>query len=308
MKTVAWNGAAARWLRGCIVILGLAAAAGAALAQANGSNDAAEALRARHAALKDRLTANAFQRPLVLESTQDAGDLKGDIYAVVEHPYATVRTALSRAANWCDLLILHLNIKSCRASEAADRAKPARVVVNLGKKYDQPLEQTYEVDFDYRVAAQSADYLQVRLNAENGPLGTKDYRIVLEAVPLEAARSFIHLAYSYGYGFAARVAMQGYLATIGSGKVGFSVAGKDADGKPQYVGGVRGVVERNTMRYYLAIDAYLDSLAAPKGEQQEKRLRDWFAATERYATQLHELSEDDYLTMKRKEVTRQAER
>ena len=86
MKMVAWNGAAARWLRGCIVILALAAAAGAALAQANGSNDAAEALRARHAALKDRLTANAFQRPLVLESTQDAGDLKGDIYAVVEHP------------------------------------------------------------------------------------------------------------------------------------------------------------------------------------------------------------------------------
>ena len=169
----------------------------------------------------------------MLESTQDAGDLKGDIYAVVEHPYATVRTALSRAANWCDLLILHLNIKSCRAGEAADRAKPARVVVNLGKKYDQPLEQTYEVDFDYRVAAQSADFLQVRLNAENGPLGTKDYRIVLEAVPLEAARSFIHLAYSYGYGF---------------------------------------------------------------------------AATERYATQLHELGADEYLTMKRSELKRQAER
>jgi len=182
------------------------------------------------------------------------------------------------------------------------------VVVNSVKKNDQPIEQTYEVAFDYRVAAQGADYLQVRLNAENGPLGTKDYRIVLEAVPLDAARTFLHLAYSYGYGFAARVAMKGYLATIGSGKVGFSVTGKDADGKPQYVGGVRGVVERNTMRYYLAIDAYLDSLAAPKGEQQDKRLRDWFAATERYARQLHELNEDEYLTMKKKEVARQQEK
>jgi hypothetical protein len=308
MKTVAFNAMAGCWLRACVVVLGLVAAAGAAQAQANGTNEAAEALRARHAALKDKLVDNAFRRPLVLESTEEAGDLKGDISAVVEHPYATVRTALGRAASWCDILILHLNTKSCRAAEAADRSKPATVAVNVGKKYDQPIEQTYEVAFDYRVAAQGADYLQVRLNAENGPLGTKDYRIVLEAVPLEAARSFIHLAYSYGYGFAARVAMQGYLATVGSGKVGFSVAGKDADGKPQYVGGVRGVVERNTMRYYLAIDAYLDSLAAPKGEQQEKRLRDWFAATERYATQLHELSEDGYLTMKRKEVTRQAER
>jgi len=311
MKTVACRAITTHWLRACMVVLGLVAAVGVAQAQANAGNDvngAAEALHARHAALKDKLADNAFRRPLVLESTEEAGDLKGDIYAVVEHPYATVRTALGRAASWCDILILHLNIKSCRAAEAADRSKPATVTVNVGKKYDQPIEQTYEVAFDYRVAAQSADYLQVRLNAENGPLGTKDYRIVLEAVPLEAGRSFIHLAYSYAYGFAARVAMKGYLATIGSGKVGFSVAGKDADGKPQYVGGVRGVVERNTMRYYLAIDAYLDSLGAPKGEQQEKRLHDWFAATESYATQLHELSGDEYLTMKRSELKRQAER
>lgn len=307
MESVAWK-QAARWLRGCTVVLGFVALAGIAQAQATDSHDAAAALRARHAALQDRLAENAFRRPLVLESTEEAGDLKGDIYAVVEHPYATVRTALSQAASWCDILILHLNIKSCRAAEAADRSKPATVVVNVGKKYDQPIEQTYEVAFDYRVAAQGADYLQVRLNAENGPLGTKDYRIVLEAVPLEAARTFLHLAYSYGYGFAARVAMKGYLATIGSGKVGFSVTGKDADGKPQYVGGVRGVVERNTMRYYLAIDAYLDSLALPKAAQQDKRLRDWYTATESYATQLHELSEDEYLTMKRNELKRQAQR
>ena len=309
MKMVASNAVALRWLRGCVLVLGLVAA-GAVLAQATAPADAkgaAEALRARHAALKDKLADSAFRRPLVLESTEEAGDLKGDIYAVVEHPYSTVRSALARAGSWCDILILHLNIKSCRAAEAGG-SKPATVAVNVGKKYDQPIEQTYGVDFDYRVAAQSADYLQVRLSAEDGPLGTKDYRIVLEAVPLEAARSFIHLAYSYGYGFAARVAMKGYLATVGSGKVGFSVTGKDADGKPQYVGGVRGVVERNTMRYYLAIDAYLDSLDAPKGEQQEKRLHDWYAATERYATQLHELSEDEYLTMKRKEVARQADR
>ena len=305
MKTVAWNGVAARWLRGCIVILGLVGAAGAAQAQANGTNDAAEALRARHAALKDRLTDNAFQRPLVLESTQDAGDLKGDIYAVVEHPYATVRTALSRAASWCDILILHLNIKSCRASEAADRAKPARVVVNVGKKYDQPLEQTYEVDFDYRVAAQGADYLQVRLNAENGPLGTKDYRIVLEAMPIDAKTSFVHMSYSYGFGMAAKLAMEGYLATLGRSKVGFTIVERKSDGTPVYTGNVRGVIERNAMRYYLAIDAYLAALSLPAAEQPEKRIRGWIASVERYPKQLREMEPDEYLVMKRKELARQ---
>src|SRR5438034_5137606 len=43
----------------------------------------ADDLRARHAALAGELAANAFQRPIHLESTQTSGDLKGDIYAVL---------------------------------------------------------------------------------------------------------------------------------------------------------------------------------------------------------------------------------
>jgi hypothetical protein len=126
----------------------------------------------------------------------------------------------------------------------------------------------------------------------------------VEAIPLDAQHSFLHMSYAYGYGFAARMAMQGYLSTVGSGKVGFSVVGQ-RDGQPVYVDNVRGVVERNTMRYYLAVDAYLDSLSAPPQERQERRLRQWFAATERYARQLHEVDQADYLAMKRKEIARQ---
>ena len=36
---------------------------------------------------------------------------------------------------------------------------------------------------------------------------------------------------------------------------------KLTDGQPQLVGGVRGVLERNTLRYYLAIDAWLAARA-----------------------------------------------
>jgi hypothetical protein len=100
------------------------------------------------------------------------------------------------------------------------------------------------------------------------------------------------------------MAMQGYLSTVGSGKVGFSVVDRRG-GQPVYVDNVRGVIERNTMRYYLAIDAYLGSLSAPPQERQERRLRDWFAATERYPRQLHEIDQADYLAMKRKEIQRQ---
>ena len=266
--------------------------------------DAAAALRAKYTSLRDALQRNEFKRPIVLESKQSSGELEGDVYALVEQPFDRVDAALKGVGQWCDILMLHLNVKYCRASTAT---MPSTLTINVGKKHDQPLPDTYRVQFNYKLAASTPDYLQLQLRADEGPLGTRDYRITLEAVSLDAKRSFLHLTYAYTYGFAARMAMQGYLATMGRDKVGFSIVGRDASGRPTYVDNVRGVVERNTMRYYLAIDTALDTYGLPPAERQEKRLRDWFAATERYPLQLHELDRDDYLEMKRKEVKRQRE-
>ena len=112
---------------------------------------------------------------------------------------------------------------------------------------------------------------------------------------------------SYSYGVTARLAMQTYLATMGNSKVGFTVVRHNDAGEPEYIGGVRGAVERNTLRYSLAIEAYLGALSTVPGDQMDKRLRDWFAATERNPLQLHEMELDEYLTMKHKEVRRQQE-
>ncbi len=68
---------------------------------------------------------------------------------------------------------------------------------------------------------------------------------------------------------------------------------------------MRGALERNTMRYYLAIDAYLGALAVPPPERFEQSLERWFAATERYALQLHEVDHDAYVAMERSEYLRQ---
>jgi len=262
----------------------------------------APTLKAKHESLREKLASNPFQRPLVLESTQNSGDLKGEVYAVVDQPFSVVEPALQGMDHWCELLILHLNVKGCSAA-----GKPPAEVLSLvvGRKFDQALDDGYKVEFAYSQPAASADYMRVQMAAETGPVGTRNYRLALEAVPLDDKRSFIHMSYAYGYGATARLAMQAYLSTAGRDKVGFSVTGKTDDGKPVYVDGVRGVMERNTMRYYLAIEAYLGSLSAPTGDQQEKRLRDWFAATERHALQLHEIERDDYMKMKRNELQRQ---
>ena len=59
------------------------------------------------------------------------------------------------------------------------------------------------------------------------------------------------------------------------------------------------------MRYYLAIEAYLGAYQSPSRDQPEKRMRDWFAAVERYPLQLHEIERDEYMSMKRRELARQ---
>jgi hypothetical protein len=265
------------------------------------SQDAAS-LRERHVALREQLASNQFRRPIHLESRDESGELRGDIYALVEQPYAAVGPALQGMDHWCEMLTLHMNVKSCRISLPPG---PDMLIVDIGRKFDQPLAEAYPFEFLYSVVASGPEYLQVVLSAAQGPLGTSRYRIVLEAAAVNGGRSFLHLSYSYAYGMTARAAMQGYLATIGRNKVGFTITGRTPAGEPLYTGGTLGVIERNTMRYYLAIEAYLGALSAPAGEQRELRLAAWYAGVERYPLQLHELDREEYLDMKRNEMRRQ---
>lgn len=261
------------------------------------------ALRAKHLALGPQLASNQFQGPLYLASTESAQQLEGDVYALVKHPFGTVSTELSDPRHWCDMLILHLNIKFCRARPAGGGTQ---LDVRIGRKHDRPLAEASTVLFSYRRVAVESDYLDIELEAADGPLDTHDYRILLEAIPISEGQSFIHMRYSFAYGRAGRVAMQFYMATLGRGKVGFTPTTAGIPGQPpELIGGVRGVVERNTMRYYLAIETYLDALSVPPPQRFEKGLEGWFAATEKYARQLHEVDRAAYLDMKRKEYQRQ---
>jgi hypothetical protein len=285
-------------VRRALLVLSLLLCAAPAFASGGGDR-----LRAAHAGMRDSLAASAFGTALHLESREDPEGASGDVYAEVKQAFPLALAALDKPAAWCEILLLHLNTKYCRAT--ADKA-PARLDLAIGRKHDQPLEETYRMTLAFSVAERAKDYLRVEMRAESGPLNTRDYRIVLEAVPLEKHETFVHFNYAYGYGMPSRLAAQTYLGTIGSRKVGFTVSGRDAEGRPKYVGGMRGAIERNTMRYYLAIDAYLGALSAPPRERIEKSLRDWFAATERYPRQLREIEQGEYLEMKRREYQRQS--
>ena len=283
------------------VILGLLLLLNLGAASAETAMNAQE-LQGKYKSLSDELRNNHYGRPLYMESKEQEKTLKGDIYAVVDHTFATFSTALDNPDNWCDVLLLHLNIKYCQATPGKSGTL---LSVNLGKKAEQPLSQTHRLDFNFRSNKPSPDYFQIELTADSGPVGTHDYRILLEAVPLKGNKTFMHLTYTYSFGLSSRVATNTYLATLGRDKIGFTINGKNSDGTPQYVNGVRGVIERNTMRYYLAIDAYLGGLSVPPSEQFERRLKLVIDATEEYPKQLHEVDRRTYLEMKRHEHQRQ---
>lgn len=270
--------------------------------------DGAAALLDKHTALAQPLARNPFGRPLVLESQEANNRVTGHAYAVLDFPFSAVSAQFKNPHQWCEVMILHLNTKYCRASGPAPASAPLTggeaLKVSIGKKTPQTLNDASSLNFQFKLAEASSNFMAVNLSSPQGPMGTSDYRMMLQAAALPGGKTFVHLSYAYSFGMAGKLAMQGYLATIGRSKVGFtSVASKD--GATELVGGMRGTVERNTMRYYLAMEALMVSLQAPAAEQQAKRLDYWFAATEQYPEQLNEIDRPSYMAMKRAELQRQ---
>jgi len=246
----------------------------------------AGSLREKYTGLREELRNNSYGRQMHIDSSEGSNKLQGDVYAVLDHPYEKVQEALQDPNAWCDIMLLPFNTKACQASGG-------RLAVRIGRKYNQPVDQAYRLDLGFQRAATGADYMETRLGAGQGPFGTRDYRIAAEAIPIDGGKTFMHLSYSYGYGGTGKFAMQAYLATAGANKAGFTS------------GGMRGAIERNAMRYYLAIDAYLDTMDVPAAQRVDQRINKWFAATERYPRQLREMDATTYASMKRQEVERQ---
>lgn len=291
------------WLRGGVLfILVLAALFLAVPASADeASSGAAKALLAKYPSVLPKLQHNLFGAPIYLDSFENKGKAEVDMYGVFNHPFHQVKDALAVPANWCDITSLHINIKACTAKQSGGTWQ---VTMYSGRKYYQPPGDAYPLKLAFRVVAQQPDYLSVVLQGDQGPLRTKDHRIRLEAVPIDGGKSFIHFSYSYRTGTMATMAIKSYFATIARDKVGFStVAGEN--GRPTLVTGVRGAVERNAVRYYLALECFLDALQVPEKERFERRISEWYDLTARYPLQLKELEKNEYLTNKRRELQNQ---
>lgn len=255
------------------------------------STPASEAeLKAKLDTLRPQLVASTFKHNMLLQSSDTTNGRKGDVFAIVDQPINVVSEALKDPTRWCEAMLLHVNNREC---EVAKKPSGDTIMLKVVRKFDHPATSAFSAPFDFRLIDSTPRHLEVGMVSASGPLGTSNYRISLEAVPVSQERSFLHFSYSYEESFLARTATQAYLSVFGNKKVGFTVVGRTADGKPEYIKGTRGLVERNAMRYFLAIDAYL---ATPNDRQAQRNA--WYSATELYPQQLHETDRTAYLAGK----------
>ena len=244
------------------------------------------------------LADSGFGFPLRLESSEKEGRLHVDVYGIFDHPFSAVAGVLKDPGAWCDIASLHPNVKACTYTRLPGAW---HLTFYTSRKAVQALDDARPFNYVYRTAEQRQDYLAVDLTAEKGPFGTRDHRMRFEALPLPGERTFVHVSYAYSHGFALSLAAKTYFALLVRDRGGFTVSGTDGNGHPVYVRGPRGAVERNVVRYYFAIQSFMDTLNSPEESRFRIRISKWYDLTDRYRKQLYDLEKKDYLTIKTEE-------
>jgi len=285
-------------LRGSPVLLLLAAGVLLPLAASGDPDPGLVALAGQYRALRGNLASNDFHAPVAVQSEEQDDSLRGDVFGVIDAEFASVKEALSSPADWCRFACLHMNVKAAVHDGAGTNSC---VTLYLGGKRYQPPERSEPIVYEFKLEHLGPDYVRVAMTSEAGPHGTREHRLSCEAMPLDDGTCFVHMRYACSYGLLARSGVAVYLNTAGRKRVGFSVVSTGEDGEPVYIKGVRGIVERNAMRYYLAVKAHLSTFGMPGDIAFERSIAHWYDYTMLYPEQLDDLRKEQYLRYKRKE-------
>jgi hypothetical protein len=258
-------------------------------------------LRETYLRIEPELERNTFGLPLFLESSDRKNAVNVDVYGIIDHPFTNMREALKVPANWCDIVSLPPNIKACTYRKLSDQWK---LTFYSGRQFYQSPEESDQVIYSFQTIEDRPGYLNVSLEADEGPYGTRDHRISFEAVPMDGEKTFVHFRYALKHGSLFRIAGNLYFDTFGRDKIGFTVIGTDSKGDPIYVDGARGGIERNAVRYYFAIQSFMDTKNHPAESRFREKVSRWYDRTTRYK-QLEEMGKRDYLKIKVKERKQQ---
>ena len=234
-----------------------------------------------------------------IESSVTGGSATGEVYGVLPYSIQSLETVLTSTEHWCNATIIHINIKSC-IIDRPDTGSPVITLYVADEDYTEP-ELAEKIQYRFKIHTDSPEYIHITLSATSGPLDSGSSSIDIKAVKLGGQSSLVSLDYSMHIGAFSRAILSTYLATLGRNKVGFTETTESTKTVPKYIGGIAGVMERNTMRYYFAFDAYLAALKEPDNKKFPAALNHWFNYTEKYRKQLYEIERPEYIKRKNKE-------
>lgn len=247
--------------------------------------------------LQEAARRGPFGFPLQVRSEERGNLVTAEALGIMDHSLQAFREAVIEPAAWCDFIPLNLNIKACTFHW--DGNEPLLTFYIGGKGYLAP-ESASQQPYRFAVRARHAEYVSVSLSALQGLMGTKAHQLEFEAASV-AGKTVVVLRSSYEQSAVSKLVTAIYLATVGRDKVGFSREPLGPDGQASFVKGAQGIIERNLMRYYLILKAYLDTRTLPHSRRFEALISEVYDLMERYPAQLHEVERSDYLDVKRRE-------
>ena len=255
-----------------------------------------ELLYSKYKSIRPQLIHNAYGEPFYLKANVQDELTTGEVYADLPYAYHLVADTLVAPQQLCKAIMLHINVKGC-VVEDHNQPKPI-IDMYVGRKEYQNPENAFKVSYEFSIHDHNDKYTLISIIADKGPLHTENIAIYVECLFIDQHTSFIHFTYSANYGRLARFALNTYLATLGRNKVGFTPTGTDKNDEPLYIKGIQGVVERNTMRYFFALESYFDTYDKPF----DASLNRWFDYVEKYPKQLYEVTRTEYIEAKHHEL------
>ncbi len=244
--------------------------------------------------------------PLWIKSSARDRESEAHAYTIIAQPYIAIEAQLQKPVQWCEILILHSHIKGCVYSTT----QPGHTQLELyfGDKTYQELTDAETAIFAYKLEHHPDHTLKLQLSASEGPMGSFDLSLSIEITELDPQHSFVHITYVTHQGTMAQLMLNAYLSSLGRNKVGFSPALAGPNTASGKIKGTRGVIERNVVRYLLALLAYLDTSGNSPQQHFINSAENWQRYSQQYTEQLKELNQAVYLKGKLQEHDNQLQR
>jgi hypothetical protein len=258
-------------------------------------------LSGRYPELQEAVRRGPFGLPLQVRSEERDSLVSAEIHGIIDHPFRALATTFTEPSGWCDFLVLNPNIKTCTFRR---EAQETLLTLYIGSRNYRAPESATEQVYRFLVRARQPDYAAIALTAPQGMLGTTAHRFEFEAGSV-AGKTVVALSSSFEPSMLSRLLTGIYLGTVGRNMIGFSREATEAGTPGGYVRGVKGMIERNVMRYYLSLKAFLDTADLPAGRQFEVRASLAYDLMDLYPAQLRQMDKAEYLDIKYREYQNQ---